>query len=140
MNKYVKAYFQRGLAFGGFGPIVTGIVLCLIQLSGGEVMLNGGQMFIAVLSTYVLAFVQAGASVFNQVEDWPIAKAMGLHFISLYVVYVGCYLVNAWIPFRWEVIVLFTVIFLVTYLVIWLTVYFIVKRVSGKLNASIQRK
>ena len=34
MNKYVKTYLHRGLLFGGLGPIVAGIVLGIIQLSG----------------------------------------------------------------------------------------------------------
>ena len=33
MNQYVKNYFLRGLLFGGFGTIVAGIVLWIIQLS-----------------------------------------------------------------------------------------------------------
>ncbi len=137
MNEYVKNYFLRGLLFGGFGPIVTGIVLCIIQLSGAEVVLSGADVLIAVISTYVLAFVQAGSSVFNQIEGWPIAKSMGLHFLSLYIVYVACYLVNRWLPFEWLVIAIFTAIFVAVYLTIWLTVYLIVRYTSKKLNKKI---
>ena len=111
MNKYVKNYLQRGIAFGGFGPIVAGLVFWILQLAGVEVVLSGAQVLIVIVSTYVLAFVQAGASVFNQIEEWPLAKSMGLHFLSLYIVYVGCYLVNRWIPFAWQVIAVFTGIF-----------------------------
>ena len=134
MNEHVKNFLRRGLAFGGFGPIVMGIVLWILDLCGVEVALSGTSVFLAILSTYVLAFVQAGASVFNQIEDWPIAKSMGFHFLSLYTVYVLCYLLNSWIPFAWEVIAIFTAVFIVTYLVIWLTVYFVVKNVSEKMN------
>ena len=137
MNGYVKTYLHRGLIFGGFGPIVTGIVLALIQLSGVEVILSGADVLIAVVSTYILAFVQAGSSIFNQMEDWPIAKSMGLHFLSHYVVYVVCYLVNSWLPFEWLVIAIFTAIFVAGYLAIWLTVYLIVKCTSKKLNKKI---
>ena len=137
MNGYVKTYLHRGLIFGGFGPIVTGIVLALIQLSGVEVILSGADVLIAVVSTYILAFVQAGSSIFNQMEDWPIAKSMGVHFLSLYVVYVVCYLVNSWLPFEWLVIAIFTAIFVAGYLAIWLTVYLIVKCTSKKLNKKI---
>ncbi|MBQ7912348.1 MAG: DUF3021 domain-containing protein [Clostridia bacterium] len=137
MNKYVKNYLQRGIAFGGFGPIITGIVFWILQLCGVEVILNGAEVLVAILSTYVLAFVQAGSSVFNQVEGWPIAKSMGIHFASLYVVYVGCYLVNRWIPFAWEVVAIFTGIFAAVYLIVWLTVYLIVRNISKKLNKNI---
>ena len=138
MKKYVKEYFQRGLAFGGFGPIVMGIVLFIIELCGVNVSLSGVEVLIGVISTYVLAFVQAGASVFNQIESWPVAKSMGIHFISIYIVYVLCYLVNSWIPFDWKVIIIFTAIFIAAYLVIWLTVYFIVKNTSKKLNQALR--
>ena len=137
MNKYVKNYLQRGIVFGGFGPIVAGLVFWILQLAGVEVLLSGAQVLIAIASTYVLAFVQAGASVFNQIEEWPLAKSMGLHFLSLYIVYVGCYLVNRWIPFAWQVIAVFTGIFVLAYLAIWLTVYFVIKSVSKKLNKNI---
>ena len=138
MNQYVKNYLFRGLMFGGFGPMVAGIVLWIVQLTGVEVVLTGGEVLLAVVSTYILAFVQAGSSVFNQIEGWPIAKSMGVHFLSLYVVYVACYLLNAWIPFAWEVIAIFTAIFIAVYLVIWITVYLIIKKTSKKLNKIIR--
>ena len=139
MNGYVKSYLLRGLIFGGFGPVVTAIVFIILELTGVTVELSGASFFIAILSTYVLAFVQAGSSVFNQIEGWPLAKSMAFHFGSLYVVYVLCYLVNSWIPFLWSVILLFTFIFIAVYLVIWFTVYFIVKSTSKKLNLSISK-
>ena len=139
MSQHVKNYLQRGIAFGGFGPIVTGLVLAIMQWSGVDVQLSGSDVLVAVVSTYVLAFVQAGSSVFNQVENWPLAKSMGIHFLSVYVVYVACYLLNRWLPFAWEMIVAFTLIFVVVYLAIWLTVYLIVRKTSQKLNQSIHR-
>lgn len=138
MNQYVKNYLQRGIAFGGFGPIVAGLVFWILQLAGVEVVLSGAQVLIAIVSTYILAFVQAGSSVFNQIEEWPLAKSMGLHFLSLYIVYVGCYLVNRWLPFAWQVIAIFTGVFILVYLAVWLTVYLVVKSVSKKLNKKIR--
>ena len=137
MNKHVKSYLQRGIVFGGFGPIVAGIVLVIIQWSGAEVLLTGLDALVLVVSTYILAFVQAGSSVFNQMETWPIAKSLGLHFLSLYVVYIGCYLVNRWLPFVWELVAAFTVIFALVYFAIWAIVYFIVRKTSKNLNKNI---
>ncbi len=139
MKKYVKDYLMRGLVFGGFGPIVTGIVLWVLQLASVPVVLTGAEVLIAICSTYILAFVQAGSSVFNQIEGWPIAKSMGIHFLSLYVVYVTCYLVNRWLPFAWEVLAIFTGIFIAVYLIVWLTVYCIVRNTSQRLNHSIEQ-
>ncbi|MBR7111041.1 MAG: DUF3021 domain-containing protein [Clostridia bacterium] len=139
MNKYLKDFLLRGLAFSGFGPIILGVVLACIDLSGVEIALSGSQVLLGVISTYLLAFVQAGASVFNQIEHWSLAKSTGLHFLSLYVVYVLCYVVNNWIPFEWGVIGIFTAIFAVGYFVVWFTVYMIVKSTSKKLNQSIAK-
>ncbi len=134
MNKYLKNYLQRGVAFGGFGPIIASIVLFIIDCSGVEVELSGFQVLLMVVSTYILAFVQAGSSVFNQIENWCVAKSMALHFSSIYLVYIGCYLLNSWLPFKWEVIAVFTAIFVGAYLIIWLIVYLVVKKTSKKLN------
>ena len=140
MNKCVKSYLQRGIVFGGFGPIVTGIVFAILYRAGVDVRLNGVEILIAIVSTYVLAFVQAGSSVFNQIESWPIAKRMGIHFVSLYAVYMACYLINSWLPFSWEVILLFTAIFVGVYLIVWITVALITRGISKKLNNSLNAK
>ena len=60
MNQHVKNYLLRGLIFGGFGPIVAGIVLFILHLTGVNVNMSGTEVFIAIISTYILAFVQAG--------------------------------------------------------------------------------
>ena len=33
MNKYLKEFLHRGLIFGGFGPLVAGIVFLIIGLT-----------------------------------------------------------------------------------------------------------
>lgn len=133
MNIYAKQFLQRGLAFGGFGPMVAGIVLSLIP----GVTLTGGQVLLAVVSTYVLAFAQAGASVFHQIEHWPLPKALLCHFSLLYVTYSLCYLLNSWIPFEPMVLILFTAIFVVGYFLIWGIVYLCVRAASRRLNDKI---
>ena len=137
MNKYVKEYLHRGLIFGGFGPIVTAIVLFIVSLATGGISLTGGELLLAVLSTYLLAFVHAGASVFNQVEGWPVAKSLLFHFLTLYLAYSLCYVVNSWIPFEPMVLLIFSAIFIVTYAIIWLVVYLSVRAVSKRLNSNI---
>lgn len=135
MNKYLKEFFHRGLMFAGFGPIILGIIFAIIETTQEGFSLGGYEVLIAIASTYLLAFVQAGASVFNQIESWPIAKSLFCHFGSIYLAYVLCYIVNTWIPFEIMAVVIFTAIFLVVYAVVWLTVYFIVKASEKKLNA-----
>lgn len=134
MNVYVKNFLHRGLMFGGFGPIVAGIVYLVLSMTLSDFSLSGGEVFTAIVSTYVLAFLQAGTSVFNQIEEWPVPKSLLFHFLTLYVAYSACYLVNTWIPFEPMVLLIFSLIFLVSYLIIWLTVYLAVKATGRRLN------
>lgn len=135
---YVKQFLQRGVVFGGFGPIILGIVFWILSLTISDFSLKGGEVMLAILSTYALAFVQAGASVFNQIDEWPLMKSLTCHFGSLYVVYVGCYLLNRWIPFEPMVILIFTAIFVATYAIVWLTVFLCVKAFSRRCNAKLK--
>lgn len=137
MNYYVKEFIKRGLIFSGFGPIIVGIVYLCIEGSGVDLKLNASIVFLAIITTYIIAFVQAGSSVFNQIESWPKAKSLFFQMTSIYVVYMGGYLINNWIPFKIEVIIIFTCVYVTTYLTIWLTVYFITKNTSKKLNSKL---
>lgn len=137
MNKYVKLFLHRGLIFAGLGPIIAGVVFLILSFAPEGISLSGGQIFSAIVSTYMLAFLQAGASVFNQIEHWPVPKALLCHFLTIYVAYVSCYLANSWIPFEPVVIVIFTASFVVLYFIIWITVFLCVKAQSKRLNAKL---
>lgn len=134
MKKYVIEFLKRGMAFAGFGPVVAGVIYLILSYSIEDFTLSGLQVFVAIISTYLLAFIQAGASIFNQIESFSVPKSMACHLSLIYVAYVGCYLLNSWIPFNWMAILIFTGIFLVTYLVIWFVVYFSVKATSKNFN------
>ena len=101
-------------------------------------MLSGNEVFSAIISTYLLAFVHAGASVFNQIEEWSIMKSLLCHFGLLYVIYIACYLFNSWIPFDGNVILIFTAVFVAVYFVVWGIVYFSVRGTRRKMNAKLQ--
>lgn len=135
MNKYFKEFLFRGMIFGGFGPIILGIVYYILSKTLNNFSLNGSEVLLGIISTYLLAFVQAGVTVFNQIEHWSVPKSLLCHFGSLYIVYVFCYIVNSWIPFEWGIVGLFTAIFVVLYFIIWFTVYFIAKATGKKLNS-----
>lgn len=135
--EWFKEFLKRGFSFAGLGPVIAGIVYLILSCVIKDFQLSGLQVFLAIISTYILAFVQAGASVFNQIEDWPLAKSLGFHLLSIYFAYVLCYLINSWIPFEPVVILIFTGVFLVTYFIIWITVYSIIKHASKKLNSKL---
>lgn len=134
MNKYLKAFLNRGLMFGGCGPVIVGIIYAVLASVHSNFSLTGTQVCLAIISVYLLAFLQAGASVFNQIEEWPLAKSLFFHFATLYVAYVSCYLLNTWIPFKAEIVMIFTAIFIAVYFVIWVTVYLCVKATSKRFN------
>lgn len=138
MNKYLREFLHRGLVFGGFGPIVLGIIYAILENTVENFSLNGIQILVAIISVYILAFVQAGASVFNQIESFSVPKALLCHLSLLYVTYVTCYLINNWIPFNPTVILIFTAIFLIVYFVVWAIVFVSVKAASRKLNEKLQ--
>lgn len=139
MNKYLKAFLHRGLIFSGFGPLITAIVYFSISLSSDNFSVGGTEIFITVISTYLLAFIHAGASVFNQIEHWSPAKSLLFHFSSLYSAYVGCYLVNRWIPVSIIGILIFTAAFALMYLIIYLIVYITIVQTEKKLNKKLHR-
>ena len=138
MNKYGKEFLHRGLMFAGFGPITMGIIYLIVSFTIKDFSIYGRDAFTAVISTYLLAFVHAGSSVFNQIEHWSIMKGLFCQLASLYLVYVGCYLINSWIPFEVMFLVIFTAIFVTTYLVIWGIVYLCVKGNAKKLSEKIK--
>ena len=140
MNKYVKSFLHRGLIFGGFGPIILGIVFFIIERSGGELGLNGGDILLAITSIYLLTFIQAGASVFNQIEHWSIAKSLFFHFSTLFSAYSLCYLVNSWIPFEPIALLIFLLSFAAIYFIVWFTVYLCVKAHTKRLNDSLAKE
>lgn len=138
MSVYLKQFFHRGLLFGGFGPIVMGIVYVVLAHTVPDFSLTGEQVCLSIVSTYLLAFVQAGASVFNQIEHWSISRSLFCHLGLLYLTYVTCYLANTWIPFEPMVIVIFTGVFVAVYAAVWLTVFLITRSVTRKCNEKLK--
>lgn len=133
MNKHLKNFILRGLIFGGFGPIVFGIIILIISMTE-KYTFSGASVFIGILSTYILAFIHAGCSVFNEIESWSLVKSIGFHFVTIYVAYTLCYLINKWIEFKLKVLLIYTVVFIVSYFVIWIIVYLIIRKQTKRMN------
>ena len=134
MNKYVREFLHRGLMFGGFGPIVFGIIILCISYFDRVAELSALPIFGGIVTTYIIAFAQAGATVFNQIEHWSVPKSVFCHFGLLYIVYSLAYVANSWIPFKVEVLGVFTVIFVVGFFLIWGIVYLAVRSTGKKFN------
>ena len=140
MTKYLKEFLLRGLMFGGFGPIVLGIIYFVVSKVHADVTFSGSEVFSGIISVYLLAFIHAGASVFNQIEEWGLNKSITFHFGTLYIAYSLCYFINTWIPFDAKVFGIFTVIFIAVYSVVWITVYLCVRKASKNINTKIKAK
>lgn len=139
MKQNLIKFIHRGAIFGGFGPVITAIIYLILSFSINNFSVSGYEMFSAIISTYFLAFVHAGASAFNEIESWSIGKSTLCHFITLYVAYSLCYIINSWIPFDITILLIFTVLFVLVYLIIALTVYLITKKLGKKLNESLNK-
>lgn len=138
MNRYLKDFLHRGLIFGGFGPIVVAIVFMCISLADRGFSLTASQILLTTVSSYLLAFVQAGVTVFNQIEHWSTVKSLLCHFVTLYATYSVCYVVNSWIPFEPMVLVIFSAVFVLLFFVIWGIVYLSVKATSKRFNSQLK--
>ena len=134
----VKEFFLRGLIFGGAGPLVLGIVYLCLHRALEDFSLSGFEVFLGILSTYILAFIHAGSGVFHKIESWSPSKSCLCQMSLLYVSYVLCYVLNDWIPFEPLAIAVFTAIFVVGYGAICLTVYLSIKAYAKRLNRALQ--
>ena len=138
MNRYLKDFLHRGLICGGFGPIIVGIVYLVLENTISGFSLGGRQVFLAIISTYLLAFLHAGASVFNIIEEWGIAKSVAWHFAVLYIAYSICYIVNDWIPRSIGGFAIFTGIFAAIYVIVWAIVLIAIKSASKEFNKKLK--
>ena len=139
MKSFFKTFVHRGLIFAGFGPLIAGIVYLVLDLSGADYNLTGKEVFMGILTTFIIAFIHAGSSAFNDIEKWGKAKAMLCQLACIYVVYLVGYLINNWIPFNYKVILIFTIGIVVAYLIIWFSIYFAVRKYSNKLNEQLDK-
>lgn len=135
MNKYLKEFLIRGFMFSGLGPVVFGVVVLCLSKYGIE--MNGIKVFEGIVSTYLLAFIQAGATVIEQVEDWSILKAAFMHMLIIYVSYIFTYITNSWIPYNSKVIVIFSGCVVIGFIVIWLIVFLLSNKTKNLLNNKI---
>lgn len=134
MKRYIKEFVLRGLICGGFGPIVLAIIYAILQATEADFSPTGYEVCTAIVSIYLLAFVHAGASVFNQIEEWPLPKSLLVHFFTLFVAYSLCYIGNTWIPFEPLALAVFAAIFVVIYFVVWGIVYLCVRSAGKKMS------
>ena len=138
MKNIIKKFIFRGILVSSGGPIVYGIVMLILYLTGVDTYLNGLDVFKAIISTSLMAFLIGGLSFINQEERLGLFLRILLHGTSLYFCYLLIYLINDWIEKDIKVLLIFTSIFVITYLLIWLIVYIFEKDRINKINKNLK--
>ncbi len=137
MNKYLKQFLLTGAVFAGLGPIIYGFILWQI-VSPAQLEIRPSQVFLAIVSTYIIAFIQAGSCVFHKIESWSPLKSALAQLVSIYLAFTVFYLINSWIPFNWKVILIYTAVFVVIYVIIFVIVSLITRATVKKLNKKLK--
>ena len=140
MKKFVLEFLRRGFIATGLGPIVLAIVYLILKQSAAIDTLTVNQVCIGIFSLSVLAFIAGGMNAIYQVERMPLMTAILIHGGTLYIGYLGTYLLNDWLDFGVIPIIVFTAIFVVGYIVIWAIIYSIIRRNTAKLNEMLKKK
>ena len=116
------------------GPIVLAIVYAILQLCGVNVMLNGLQIALGIITITILAFIAGGITVGYQIEEIPLNYAITAHGVVLYIVYAVVYLINGWLENGIIPFIVFTSVFIIGYLLVWGIIYLITKNSTDKIN------
>ena len=140
MKKFVLEFVRRGLIATGLGPIVLAIVYLILKQSAAIDTLTVNQVCIGIFSLSALAFIAGGMNAIYQVERMPLMTAILIHGGTLYIGYLGTYLLNDWLDFGVIPIIVFTAIFVVGYIVIWAIICSIIRRNTAKLNEMLKKK
>lgn len=140
MKKFVLEFVRRGFIATGLGPIVLAIVYLILKQSAAIDALTVNQVCIGIFSLSALAFIAGGMNAIYQVERMPLMTAILIHGGTLYIGYLGTYLLNDWLDFGVIPIIVFTAIFVVGYIVIWAIIYSIIRRNTAKLNEMLKKK
>ena len=140
MKKFVLEFVRRGFIATGLGPIVLAIVYLILKQSAAIDTLTVNQVCIGIFSLSALAFIAGGMNAIYQVERMPLMTAILIHGGTLYIGYLGTYLLNDWLDFGVIPIIVFTAIFVVGYIVIWAIIYSIIRRNTAKLNETLKKK
>ena len=138
MKKRILNFCQRGLICSGFGPVTYGIVMLILYLINVDTTIDGLLMFKGIVSTYILAFIVAGASIIWQEEKIGLAFQILIHGLALYISYLLTYLINGWIKSNINDFLMFSVLFICSYAIIWLIILCIEKAKAKKLNKQLK--
>lgn len=119
------------------GPVIVSIVYICLNTNGIVSTVSVPKIITEILTSALLAFIAAGISAIYNVEKIQQGAAGLIQGSVLFIDYIGIYLLNGWIPFSLQAVILFTVLFAVIFLAIWFTIYFVTKNKIKKMNKQI---
>lgn len=134
MKRFICDFVHRGLIACGFGPIILAMVYAFVQADGRIHMLTVNEVVLGVLTSALLAFIAGGINAVYKIERLPLAAAVFIHGIALYIDYVVIYLVNDWIKVEFASLAVFTACFFAGFAIIWAMIYLHIKRSAERLN------
>ena len=140
IKKNYKQFLFRGCLSMGGGPTVLAIVYAIIQLCGVNVVLNGYEVALGIITITALAFIAGGVTAVYQIEELPLSYAIIAHGIVLYIVYAVVYLINGWLKSGPAPFIVFTVIFIVGYFLTWGIIYLVTRKHIEKINEKLQNQ
>jgi hypothetical protein len=140
IKKNYKQFLFRGCLSMGGGPLVLAIIYAVLQLCGVDVMLNGYEVALGIVTITALAFMAGGITVVYQIEEIPLSYGITAHGIVLYIVYAVVYLVNGWLKSGAIPFIVFTVIFILGYIITWGIIYLVTRKSTEKINKRLQNK
>ncbi len=134
MKRFIMTFIKRGALFAAGGPVIVAIVYSFLLASGDVDMLSTQRVIREILTSTLLAFIAAGISAIHTVDKLQSQLACLIQGSVLFLDYFILYLVNGWLPFKWQSIILFTVIFAAVFAAIWVIALFSIKRKIKKMN------
>ncbi|MCH5303748.1 MAG: DUF3021 domain-containing protein [Ruminococcus sp.] len=139
MKKFVFEFMHRGLLASVGGPIVLAIVYGILSLNGVVDTLSVAEVVKGILTSALLAFVAGGITAVYNIDKLQAAPATLIHCFVLYLDYILIYLLNGWIEYSVQVIVIFTSIFFAGFALIWTIIYLSTKKQIKNLNSNLSK-
>ena len=140
MKKIVSDFVLKGMMACGIGPIVLAVLYLILRKTLGIDSLSVKQVCTGIISLAALAFIAGGMNVIYQIERLPLAMAIFIHGLVLYLSYLVTYLLNDWLARGLTPLLIFTGIFAGGYLLIWACIYAITRTKTEKLNEKLRQK
>ena len=138
MKAFVKEFLRRGFLFCGGGPFIVAVIYLCIAANGAAETVTFSHIAVEILSSLLLAFIAAGVTAVYTVDRLQLSTAALIHGAVAFIDYLGIYLLNGWIPMKWQAITLFIVLFAAVFMLIFFIIYKVNQRQIQKLNSRIQ--